>query len=608
MGHPRGGCLCRSLRALGARLTTGGNMSMSRRLHRNPWHRLTLLAALLVSAALSLASADVAESDLRRDIRYLASDELGGRMSGQSGQWQAAEYIAERFRELDLTAVAADGYYQRFEFPSGKEMGGGTELTWGGVSWRHERDVLPLAYGAAGEAKGLVVFAGYGIASSRADHNSYASLDVEGKIVLVLSGAPEPSDDPGDYARAISARAKLAAASVRGATGLIYVRTTEDAARDQPLPFFGSVRSSGRIPGVSLSRAEALRILGGDWEPVMREDQEAIGERLGAELGQGSLKADLVNVSTETANVAGLLTGTDPDLMWEYIVVGAHYDHVGVDESGRVFNGADDNASGTTGVLALAEEFAARRGPTRRSILFIAFSGEELGLLGSRHYASAPLVPLQRTRAMLNMDMIGRLRNNNLMVFSAESGEGLAGLVEAAAASNGLEITFGGRAPGGSDHVPFMSAEIPCLFFFTGMHQQYHQPQDDWNLINYSGHAKVIDTAADVVEHLANTDSPPRWVGEEDEGGKRGFLGVMAATDSPSQRGFPIGRVVDGSGAEKAGLRAGDLIHEIDGKVIETPASLTPVLGEYAPGDVAELTVERDGRRMKVKVTLGSMP
>lgn len=470
-----------------------------------------ICSVITASWALRPVGADVPEADLRRDVRYLASDELEGRLTGSPGHWKAAQFIADRFRRLGLTAVGDDGYYQRYDFPCGATMGPGSRLQWGDAVWQDTPALTPISHGAAGTARGEVVFAGYGIRALAAGYDSYSSANARGRVVLVLSGTPGTGGEALGLERYATPQAKVAAAGEAGAVGLILVRTDRDGPSDTSLPFDTTGRG-GLIPAVALSRTAALGVLGPGWTAVFSEDSGALARHMGEVVGQGLLTADVREVRTATANVAGLLVGRDPGLMWEHIVVGAHYDHVGVGVDGQIRNGADDNASGTSGVLALAHEFVAKRERPRRSILFIAFSGEEVGLVGSRHYVHSPLLPIARTRAMINLDMIGRLRGDALMAFATDSGVGMAQLVEEAATARGLTVTFGGRAPAGSDHVPFVEAGVPSVFLFTGMHPEYHGASDDWNLLNYLGEARVLNMVADLAEELANCDSPPEWV------------------------------------------------------------------------------------------------
>jgi aminopeptidase YwaD len=570
----------------------------------NGGSRCAALRALAIGVAIlslaGVANAEVLEAELRRDVRYLASDELAGRFTGSVGHWKAAQYIADRFQRLGLSAVGGDGYLQHFGFPQSVAMGDSTCLTWGDASWSQPSDVLPLGHSAAGGAEGEIVFVGYGADTLNSEKGSHEA-DLTGRIALVLSGAPDEPSGRATGGTGRTSRAKVAEAANQGAAAVILVRTNKDGPDDVPLPFDPTARG-GSIPAVALSRSAALECLGAEWESVFAEDPDAIAQRLGKTVGHGTIHADLREIRTETANVAGLLRGSDPDLMWEYVVVGAHYDHIGIARDGRVNNGADDNASGVSGLLALAQEFAARRDRPRRSILFIAFSGEELGLLGSRHYVANPLVPLIGTRAMINLDMVGRLRNNTVMVLGADSGSGMADLVEHAALERGIDVTFGGRAPAGSDHVPFLGSSIPSVFMFTGTHPQYHTPDDDWQLLNYVGMSQVLNMTADLLEALANADSVPTWVPPP----QRGFLGVV-----PTQSravGFTIASVVAGSAAAKAGLVAGDVIKEFNGKPVENAAALIRALSRLSAGAEVSLVVERGEERYQCTATLGPAP
>jgi Zn-dependent M28 family amino/carboxypeptidase len=320
-----------------------------------------------------------------------------------------------------------------------------------------------------------------------------------------------------------------------------------------------------------------------------------------------------------TANVVGLLAGTDPARRDEAVVVGGHYDHLGrgspfsLDPShaDEVHPGADDNASGTAAVLGLAEAFA-RAGSARRSLVFIAFAGEELGLLGSSHYVRQPPVPIERTVAMVNLDSVGRMQDRRLYAMGVDTGQGLRALVEQAAAGLDVRLVLRGDGIGPSDHTAFLSRERPVVFFFTGPHGDYHRPSDTPDKINADGLRRVVAVAYRVVRGLADRDdrlpfvdapvaaAPPAGGG----GGYGPFFGLVPDFGETPEPGVRLSGVRTGSPADRAGLRAGDRIVRFAGVTVRTLDDLTFALRSRRPGDTIEVTYVREGAEATVQATL----
>ncbi|MGH7319312.1 MAG: M20/M25/M40 family metallo-hydrolase, partial [Candidatus Rokuibacteriota bacterium] len=333
------------------------------------------------------------------------------------------------------------------------------------------------------------------------------------------------------------------------------------------------------------------------------------------------LRVALVRERGETANVVGLLPGTDPTLRDEAVVLGAHYDHLGhgspasldPTRADQIHPGADDNASGTAAILGLAEALARARG-TRRSLVFAAFSAEEMGLLGSTHYARQPLVPMERTVAMVNFDMVGRMREDKLHVMGVDSGQGLRGIVEQSAKALGVQVLLRGDAVGPSDHTAFYNRQRPVAFFFTGTHADYHRPSDTWDKINPDGLRKVIGVAYRTVRALADRDDRLAFVrvpatgGSRESGSSRSgygpYFGVVPDFGESPTPGVRLGGVRPGSPADRAGLQAGDVISQFAGMVVRTLDDLTFVLRGKRPGDRVEVTFVRDGTERTVHATL----
>ncbi len=315
-------------------------------------------------------------------------------------------------------------------------------------------------------------------------------------------------------------------------------------------------------------------------------------------------------------NVVALLRGDDPERRMEVVVIGAHYDHLGrgpfgslEPDANEVHNGADDNASGVAALLEAAERLAHRQ-PPARSILFIAFTGEEFGLLGSAHYTRSPTIPLERAVAMLNLDMVGRLGAGPLIVYGIDTAAEWEELVSGTAAELGVEVAFNGSGYGPSDHTSFYSSDIPVLHFFTNVHSEYHKPSDDWELIDVEGLFSVSALVAGVAERVAErptrltlqrTEAPP----PAREGGYGAYLGTVPDF-APVEFGVRLSGVRAGSPAEQAGMQKGDVLIRIDREEIEDLYVFTDALRSHAPGDTVEIVVLREGEEVPLVAVLGS--
>jgi membrane-associated protease RseP (regulator of RpoE activity) len=313
------------------------------------------------------------------------------------------------------------------------------------------------------------------------------------------------------------------------------------------------------------------------------------------------------------ANVIGVLPGHDPRLAAEAVLVGAHYDHLGV-QGGAIHPGADDNASGTAVALGLARAFAAAGGAPR-TLVFAFFGAEELGLIGSAHYVRQPPWPLARTVAMLNFDMVGRLRDGGLRVSGVDSGRGLREVVADAARAERLSVELSGSPFSASDHRRFYGGGVPVLFFFTGLHPDYHRPGDTADRIDAAGMARIAGVAARVVSAVAaaappvyvKLDPPARGGGRPERTPGPVFLGV-GADAGRGWDGVPLAHVVAGSAAARAGLRDGDVLVRLGDASLDSFADLRAALGRARPGDTVRLVYLRDGVARDATTTLDAAP
>jgi aminopeptidase YwaD len=593
--------------------------------------RLVFLALAMVVALAALARADApdvpAPEWLLDEIKTLSSPDLAGRASGSPGADRAARHIARRFAEAGLRPGGADGgFLQPFEVPTTVRLGTPNALTTLAPTRRSldlGRDFTPLAVSANGDVSAELAFVGYGITAADLGYDDYGGVDVRGRIVLAMAGEPRRGDPASPFRRPEAYHYsehnhKIINAREHGARAILLV--AHPATARETLPALRGITQPWGILAASITRATADALLapgGGRLAGLAEAIDKALAPRSAALSGvRARLEVNLVRAHGTAANVIGLLPGTDPAVGNETIVIGAHYDHLGhggegslaPDEHGAIHPGADDNASGTAAVLGLARAFAAAGG-ARRTLAFVAFAGEELGLLGSAYYASHPAMPLEMTAAMVNLDMVGRLRDGKLYVGGVDSGSGLRRLVSESGRGLNLVLEMRGDPFAPSDHTTFYTAGRPVLFVFTGAHDDYHRPTDTWDKINAPGLATVTTFAARVVAALAAEPASPTYVkltapAREVRGGYGPFFGVIPDFGEAARPGVRISGVRPGSPAEKAGVQAGDVLVRFGGVAIATLNDMTFALRAHRPGDRIEVVVERDGREERMDAVL----
>jgi hypothetical protein len=615
--------------------------------------------ALSVSPALAARSsealrgdpgADIHAADVLADIRYLASDALEGRMTGEPGAEKAMRYIAAQFRRAGLTPAGDGGtYLQHFEATTGVHLGDGNSLRIAigderlaqDSSFAVNEDFIPFAFSDTGSVQAPVVFAGYGITAPELHYDDYAGVDVHGAVVLLLRHEPRERDSTSVFdgrrlTQYADFRFKLMTARNHGALGALIVTDPlnhsgeeDDLVSLQSAEGFGG----GAVPAVHMRRRIAEWMLHASGQSLADLqaliDSTTTPHSTALRNVTATLHVALVKDRRSVANVAGVLRGSNPARAGEYVAVGAHYDHLGRgganslahdDERHAIHHGADDNASGTAGVLALARSFAhaARHGARlERSLLFLCFTGEEEGLLGSGYYVNHPAVPIESTVTMINMDMVGRMRNNKLTVSGLGTSPEFRSVVDSAAKELGLTLGYGESGYGPSDHTSFYSKNVPVLFLFTGVHTDYHRPTDTVDKINAPGEVAALRLAARTMRHLA--DQPGAIVftraaadtgaGRMSEGaGSSGYGAAYLGTIPDFEEfegGVKLTGVREGSPAEKAGIRGGDIIVAFAGKPIKNLYDYTYALRAQKPGDVVEIEIVRNGEHVKLTATLG---
>jgi Peptidase family M28/PDZ domain/PA domain len=596
---------------------------------------------------------------MKSDVTYLASDERDGRAPGTKGIEAAAEYIAGVFKEAGLKpAPGAKGFFQPFLIAGKPDLKSEQTLAFIGPSGdgikAQRRELNPLAIGTGGVLeKAPIVFAGYGITAlndpryPKLAYDDYAGLDVRGKIVLVLRNEPRRKDEASPFDGAKDSRyatfeQKAVNAFGHGALAVLLVNSLS-ALNGQDDTLLGFMAAGpepySNVPFVMLSRAVADKLLAAAGEPSLSTLEAQIDEDLkprSRELKGWSATANIAigGDRIETKNVVGVLEGAGPHSS-ETIVIGGHYDHLGHGGalsgslaffSSDIHNGADDNASGTAMVLELARRLGARRDPPPRRIVFMAFSGEEKGLLGSHYYVNHPLFSLEDTVMMINCDMVGRLNaKNELTMIGTGTSPGMDQVASALGRTAGLNIkSAAGLADGfgGSDHESFYNKGIPVIFAFTGLHGDYHRPSDDSNLINYPGMARIADylelIALDVIRRperpsftkLAQARANPHAAsgGDPARAGSSVSTGTMPDYSYEGKDGLKIAGVRPGGPAEKGGIKEGDLIVRFNGRPVGTIYDYMDCLKQSSPGQAVEIVVKRDEKEVKLMVTLELRP
>ena len=559
---------------------------------------------------------------IQKEIAFLASPALEGRKTASPGERKAAAFIEKTFHGAGLRDVTQ----QPFGFQSGVGLGSNNvfEATLGSkkMGGAVDADFVPLALSANGGVEGEVVFAGYGIVTQ--GYDSFAHLDVKDKIVLVLRFQPEAAPDKErDRLRHFAPlRMKAMMARERGAKALLVTTGPSSLPHDQLIVRSGdgSFADSG-IVAAQLSRtlAEKMFLAAGKDLKTVQAALDKL-ETQGGFVMTGVRAKFRVNLNKQTAtgrNIFTIVRAAAPDRTHETVVVGAHYDHLGYGGDNslgsgfeEIHPGADDNASGTAGVLELARYFGGRAKTLRRDVLFACFSGEELGDLGSTAFCKNPPVPLSNIVAMVNMDMIGRLTERRLAVQGVGSAVVWPRLFERFAAGLPLCVTLSNDPYLPTDSSAFYQAGVPAVNFFTGSHRDYHRPTDTADKINAAGEADVLELVRRAVEDLATRPDRPRFekVTERSPMGVgrdslRAYLGTIPDYSEGGRPGVKLGGTRSGSPAEKGGLRAGDVIVKFGGKQIRNIYDYTYALDAAKIGQPVEIVVQRDGKDVTLSVT-----
>jgi hypothetical protein len=582
------------------------------------------------------ASASVALPDSARLlalVRELASPRFEGRGVGSAGIELAADLVEREMRALGLVPAGDDGTWgQPFEVTTGAEVGRPTSLALDGTLHEAGGTFQPLGFSSNGTLTAPVVFAGYGISAPGYDYDDYAGLDVRDKVVLVLSNEPGELDSTSRFDGTVNTpfaelRTKAINAREHGALGLLVVNGPRWHAGETVRPPRADGQgymTSGLLAGwISDSLGEALVLHAGTGLLAAQSAIDSLGRPHGFPVADSvTVTVTLARTHARIRNVVGRLPGRDTTRV---LVVGAHYDHLGFGGERSlspgehvVHPGADDNASGTAALLGVARLLEARvkRGwRPEHDLVFAAFTGEEMGVVGSSHFVDRPPRPLASVEAMLNLDMVGRLKEGRLMVMGTGTAAEFPALLENANRAAGFDLKTTGDGYGPSDHSSFYKRQVPVLMLFTGAHADYHRPSDTWDRIDEQGLWRVTRFAAALVESLdarprpqvlkAKADSTTGRIGGG--GGYGAYLGTIPDF-SQTEGGVLLSGVREGSPAERSGLAPGDVIVKFDDVRIDNLYDYAYALRSRKPGQQVRLAVQRKGDRLEVVVTLGKRP
>jgi len=556
---------------------------------------------------------EITVQEIEDHIAFLASEELKGRYPGTPEDQELSAYIAAEFRNAGLDLYEKSGI-QAFEIVTELELGAGNSFLLDGSELSPGSDFTPLSFSNSGSASAVVVFAGYGfqIEEEEIEWDDYQDVEVSGKWVMLFRGVPGAQDGSSPYVNYSEDRGKALLASDQGAAGVIFVSGTSFDPKDQLDELKGKQHALS-IPVVHVGRETAGRILEVSGNESLEKLENTLTESLqpssfstGTEV---DIRVDLQPKKMVTSNVIAALKGSDPSLKHEYVIIGAHHDHLGMGGAGTssrapdtvaVHYGADDNASGVAGVMEISELLSVAE--PARSVVFATFGAEEMGLVGSKYLSEHSPVDMGAVQAMINLDMIGRLNEDRqLQVGGIGTSPGFRELLDSINSSFGFNLKYSNEGYGPSDHAAFYAKDVPVLFISTGAHPDYHTPGDHLSAINLSGSQEVMLFAARVATALANqreriafTEAGPKVRGSS-RGTRGGItLGLMPDVTYDGSDGMPVMFVTEGKPAAVGGIQKGDIIVSIEGKNVGNVYDYMSRLGQLKEGMDIVVTVKRD--------------
>ena len=591
---------------------------------------LSLAVALTYAIPTSIGSAD--SQRYLSDIQILTQDKMEGRGDGTKGLVRAEHFLEARYKSLGLEPAGTHGFLQSFVVTTGAKLNGKNHFIMQNAQTKSElklnQDYVPFSFSQSGTAAAPLVFAGYGATADEFGYDDYAGIDVKDKIAVVLRYEPSTFAAKSGN-QGLTHHAQLIAKAINGrnhgAKGLILLNGKLGDGEEDLLTRFGSVSGPANAgilfaQGKNESAAAWFQAAG----KSLKETQDQINStgKPASFTFPDTLHASLaIGVETTHATVNNVLAFL-PGKTDEYIILGAHYDHLGrgnfdslaPSQIGQIHPGADDNASGTAGLLELARLLSPMKGQLQRGILFASFAGEELGLLGSAAWVKSPTRPLDKAVAMFNMDMIGRIKDEKVFIGGVGTGSTFQEILEQARGDSHLKFEYSQGGYESSDHTSFVTQKIPVLFFFSGLHGDYHKPSDTWDKINPEAAARLLNVVTSVALAVDEAPERPAFINvvEADPhaggvpGGGGGYGPYFGSIPdfSQTENGVRFSDVKPGSPAAKAGLKGGDVLVQFGDRPIKNLYDFTDALRRSKVGDVVPVTVLRDGKEFKVEVKL----
>lgn len=568
---------------------------------------------------------EISIQELKDHITFLASDSLKGRKPGTPEGRVAANYIEKQFHDFGYKPLGDKGF-QYFDVITSVEAGPDNSLTAGELPGTLDTDFRPFSFSANGSLDADVVFCGFGfdINKDSLTWEDYKNVDVKGKWVMILRADPELDNDKSKFIPFAKDRDKVLTAKDKGAAGVLLVSGEEYDPRDKLAKMeLDQMGTNSGIPAFQITRTYANQILkpGGnkieDLEKTLIEKKKPESFDCNIRV-KGTSEVEFKKVKTQ--NVIGFLEGTDPVLKEQIIVIGGHYDHLGfggknsgsrVPEEHAIHYGADDNASGTASVIEIAEKLAANRKDLKRSVIVMAFGAEELGLLGSKYFTENPLVDINKIVAMINVDMVGRLKETGeLMVGGTGTSKEGEILLNVLSKDTGLKLAMSPNGFGPSDHASFYVKDIPVFFFSTGAHEDYHTPRDVVSKINFEGLKKLDDFIYSLSLELINRDSilvfqeagPKQESGPRRRNGVR--LGIMPSFTQTENNGLGVDGVTPGGPAALGGILKGDRIVAIEGNPVTNIYDYMARMSKLEFGQTITVDIIRKGEKQVFLIQL----
>lgn len=579
-----------------------------------------LIASISYSACTVQYQSKITGKELSSSISILASNEFQGRKPGLPGDSLAAHFIAEKFNKTGIKMLYNNGY-QPVKLITGFKFGNENHLASAQQIFELTTDYEPLFFSANKSFLGKLAIAGYGmtISTDSLKWDDYENLQVDNHWVLIFDGIPAHLQQSKEVKKYSDIRSKVLNAIDHHANGILIVTPDFNAKGAAKTVLFDKNSAPYAVPIMKISMKTADLLL--DHQLTF----SAIENRIKTEKKPFFRKTDLTVKGeasvlpkiTITQNVVGFLPGTDLRLADEYIVVGAHYDHLGFGGHGSgsrmpdtlaVHHGADDNASGVAAVIELAQKFSNAKN-NKRPILFVAFTAEEFGLIGSKAFVTDPPFSLKKATAMFNFDMVGRLDSaRNLTIGGVGTALETKALIDSLIHGFNLKISKEGYGP--SDHSSFYGENIPVIYFNTGVHDQYHTPKDTYDRINIKGEKMIVENAYLLIQEVANRskrltyqESGPK-IGNSTRADLKVSLGIIPDFAGTEKEGLRVDGVTPGKPASKAGLLKGDIIIAIDGKKVGNIYDYMARMKAYSPGQIISVDVMRGTAKKVFLVTL----